>query len=116
MRKAKALRVSIYEDKRIGNCSNNGISARYDEILLLCADGSTDVDLDNPPENLCQYAHRTLAGKEADYIRPYAEPKGVGWMYGGALIYTSDARFPGSHPVCLHDRDKSQEEYDKMTR
>ena len=113
---AKALRVGIYEDKRFGNCSNHGISERFYDVLLLCDDGYIDVDLENPPENLCEYVHRSLGGKECDYVRPYKEAAGVGWMYGGSIVYSSDSRFPGSHPVCLHDRDESQEEYDRYSR
>lgn len=112
----RALPVNIFEDKRIGNCSNHGISEDFCEILLLCDDGHIEVDLDNPPENLCVYVKRTLFGKEADYVRPYADPEGVGWMNGGSIVYTSDSRFPGNHPVCLHDRQESQEMYDILSR
>lgn len=112
---AKAMRVSIFEDKRIGNCSNHGISEKFDEILLLCDDGWVDVDLENPPENLCVFVKRTLFGREADYIRPYAEPKGAGWMFGGSILYTSDSRFPSNHPICFHDRQESWEEYEALS-
>ena len=66
MRKARALRVEIFESKRFGNCSNNGISSKYDSILLLCEDGPDEVDLDDPPEELCRLVRRTLFGREAD--------------------------------------------------
>ena len=32
------LLVSIYEDKQIGNCSANGISARYKQLYLVSTD------------------------------------------------------------------------------
>jgi hypothetical protein len=112
--KAQALRVSIFEDKRIGNCSNHGISEKYNNVLILNADGPEEVDLDNPPENLCILVHRTLFGKEADYVRPYADPTGAGWMSGGALVWTSDSRFECSHPLQLHDRQESWELYNSM--
>lgn len=114
--KARALIVSIFEDKRLGNSSNHGISERYSEILLLCEDGPHEVDLDNPPENLCRLVERTLWGEEHNYIEPYAEANGVGWMYGGAVCYSSDSRFSrmSTHPLCLHDRTESQEMYDLM--
>jgi len=110
---AKALPVDIYKN-RGKDYSNHGISSEYDEILLLCDDGFIDVDLDNPPENLCKIVRRTLFGREADYIEPMVAPKGAGWMYGGTMCYSSDARFDSDHPLCLHDRQETWEQYDMM--
>lgn len=110
----KALPVCIYESKRIGNCSNNGISSRYKEILLLNPRGFIDVDMDNPPENLCEFVERNLFGEEANFIRPYKKAEGAGWMDGGCIIDSSDSRFPSRHPVRLHDRDESWEMYNMM--
>lgn len=114
--KAKAIRAHIFEDKRIGNCSNHGISERYDCVLLLCDDGDVEVDLENPPENLCEIVRRRLWGEEHDYIRPWAAAKGVGWMFGGSIIYSSDARFGSNHPLMFHDRDETPEEYEMYSR
>ena len=110
---AKAIPVSIYKDKH-GDSSNYGISHYFDEILLLHDDGFINVDLDNPPANLCKIVRRQLWGEEHDYIEPYAPAKGVGYMYGGTMCYSSDARFESNHPLCLHDRDESQKQYDMM--
>lgn len=111
----KALSVSIYDDKAIGNCSNNGISARYREILLPCPTGNWNIDWENPPENLCVYVERELFGERHDYIRPYADAKGAGWMFGGSLVFSSDSRF-GDVPMKLHDRDETWEQYDMLSR
>ena len=112
----RALRVGVFEEKRFGNCSNNGISSRFDSILLLCDDGPVEVDLDNPPEELCVLVRRVLFGREADYVRPYKNAEGCGWMFGGDLVYASDARFPSNHPLCLHDRDESPELNERLSR
>lgn len=116
--KARALTVSIFEDKRLGNCSNHGISELYNEILLLCEDGPHEVDLDNPPKNLCRLVPRILWGEKHYYIEPCAKPEGVGYMYGGAVVYSSDSRFArlcGNTPLCLHDRQESQEMHDLLS-
>lgn len=117
MTKVRALSVGIFESKKIGNCSNHGISERFNEILLICEDGNVEVDLDNPPENLCRLVRRNLWGEEHDYVEPYAEPYGVGWMSGGSIVYSCDARFGrmSNHPLCLHDRTETQEQYDMMS-
>lgn len=112
----KALPISIFEDKRIGNCSNNGISDRYREVLLICEDGFIEIDENNPPENLVKLVIRNLWGKEYKHIEPVAKPNGVGWMAGGSLVYSSDSRFRdmSDYPLSLHDRQETQEQYDLM--
>lgn len=114
----KAISVGIFEDKRIGNCSNNGISARFDSILIEHERGWIDVDEQNPPENFCVIERRTLWGEEHDYVRPYREANGVGWMYGGCIVDSSDSRWGEltTHPLRLHDRTESQEMYDLLSR
>lgn len=114
----KAISVGIFEDKRIGNCSNNGISERFDSILIEHERGWIDVDEKNPPENFCVIVRRELWGEEHDYVRPYREANGVGWMYGGCIVDSSDGRWGEltTHPLRLHDRTESQEMYDLLSR
>lgn len=58
----KCISLDIYEDKQIGNCSNDGISNRFNDVLIPCEDGYITVDLDNPPENLCKVVKDTSRG------------------------------------------------------
>ena len=111
----KALPVYIYKHKR-DTCSNGGISERYDEILLLCNDGFVDVDMDNPPENLCKVVKRNLWGKDYYHVEPYVKAKGAGWMYGGSIVNTSDSRFAFDYPLKLHDRDETWDEYNELSK
>ena len=117
MRTARALPCDIFKS-HYGDCSNGGISSRHSEILLLNERGFIDVDLDNPPDNLCVYVERNIFGEEHDYIKPYAPLNEgcVGYMFGGTIIYTSDSRFQGKHPICLHDRQETQAQYDILSR
>lgn len=112
----RALPISIYEDKSIGNCSNNGISSRFREVLLICDSGFINIDENNPPENLCKIVTRNIFGREHKHIEPVARPTGVGWMAGGSICYTCDSRFRelSQYPLCLHDRQETQEQYDAM--
>lgn len=116
----KAIRLSVYESKDIGNCSNNGISERYDSVLLLHENGFIRIDEENPPENLVKLVVRNIGGKEYKHLEPVASPdKGaVGWMAGGSYAGCSDARFSelSDYPLSLHDRQESQELYDRMSR
>ena len=116
----KALRVSIFEDKSIGNCSNNGISARHNEILLLHPYGNIEVDEKNPPENLCKVVERVFSFGTYKHIEPVAKtkPGNVGWMAGGSICHSSDARFReySDYPLMLHDRQETTEEYEFLSR
>lgn len=114
----KAISVAIFENKRIGNCSNHGISSRYSEILLLHERGFIEVDEDNPPENLCEVVEQNIGFKINRFVRPVKRTdKGcVGYMFGGSLVYCSDARFSelSDAPLRLHDRQESQALYNSM--
>ena len=114
----RALPISIYEDKKIGNCSNNGISSRYKEVLLICDEGFIKIDEDNPPENLVKLVTRNLFGREYKHIEPVAAASGAGWMAGGSLVYSSDSRFRSmsEYPLSLHDRQEYWELYDMLSR
>lgn len=119
MAKVKALNVNIFRSS-LGDCSNRGISSKYNEILVECPRGYIEVDLDNPPENFCVVDKRILWGEKHYYVRPYREANGVGWMYGGCICDTSDSRWSElievGYPLHLHDRTESQEMYDMLSR
>lgn len=111
--KVRALSVEIYEGKGIGNCSNNGISERFRSVLLQCDEGNLEVDLDNAPENFCVIDE--IMGHK--FVRPYARPTEIGWMAGGAFVYTCDSRFRrmSEYPLSLHDRQETQRDYDMLS-
>lgn len=114
----KALPVHILKYKG-QDWSNGGISSKFDEVLVLNPEGYVKIDLDDPPENLCIYVKRTLFGNEEhDYIQPYAPVKDgyLGYMDGGTVCDTCDSRFPGKHPLPLHDRQETQKHYDFLSR
>ena len=112
----RALRIGIYKDGRFGTCSNNGISERFNDILLICEDGNYEVNGDE--ENLCKIDSITFGGKTHYFVRPVAEPKGAGWMSGGSIVYSCDSRFRrlSEYPLCLHDRQEDWEDYERYSR
>lgn len=110
----KALRIRVYKNELYKGCSNNGISEKFDELLLVCEDGNVVIDKNNLPENLVIMVSRNLFGKEHKHIEPYANPTGLGWMSGGSVAYSSDARFESDYPLCIHDRQETQEMYNRL--
>ena len=87
----KAISCAIYKD-RGGDCSNGGISSRFNEVLIAVPDGYIEVD--GTEENLCEVGYISFGGRTHYFIRPVAEPEGLGWMAGGTVVYTPDSRFP----------------------
>jgi hypothetical protein len=117
-----ALRCSILEPKDIGNCSNNGISSQYKDIILIgVEDGNTEVDELNLPDNACQLVKRVLFSERHDYIVPCKpiEDGNVGYMASGCYVTTSDTRFQeytGSEILPLFDRQETQRQYDTLSK
>ena len=113
----RALSVNVYKS-HLGDCSNGGISSRYDDILVICPEGNITVDEANPPENLCKVVTRDLGFGIYKHIEPVAKADGVGWMASGAIAYSSDSRFRrmSEYPLVMHDRTESQELYDMLSR
>lgn len=113
----RALPLYIYKSKH-GDCSNGGISSRFNEILLVHDEGFIDIDESNPPENLCKFVEKDYGFTVYKHIEPVAKAKGVGWMAGGTLVYTCDSRFRrmSEYPLVLHDRTESQKEYDALSK
>lgn len=113
----RALPLEIYLG-RYGDCSNHGISSRFDEILLICDEGHIEVDENNPPENLCKLVERDLGFEVYKHVEPVAKANGVGWMASGAIVYTSDSRFHrmSQYPLKLHDRTETKAQYDAYSK
>lgn len=119
----KAISISVYVKKRgendlfFGDCTNGGISSKYNNLLLICDDGYIEIDENNIPENAVRIVTRTLWGKEYKHIEPLKQPnKGnIGWMNGGNVAYTSDSRFKSDYPLNIHDRQETQEQYDALS-
>lgn len=112
----KALPIDVYKNGNY-DCTNHGISSRYDRLLLVCEEGYIDIDENNKPENLVILVERKLWGKVYKHIEPYARPTEIGWMSGGNIAYSCDSRFSemSEYPLQIHDRQESQELYNMLS-
>ena len=115
----RCISAAIYKNAD-GDSSNNGISSRFNYILIPHERGFVEVDEENPPENLCKVVTRDLGFTVYTHIEPVVKPTGVGWMYGGTIVSSSDSRFKEAtgidYPLCLHDRQETAEEYELYSR
>jgi hypothetical protein len=116
----RALSILVYRSAAIGDCTNGGISSKFNQLLVLCERGNHTVDETNPPENLVKLVHRRLFNRDIYHLEPVRKAEGVGWMMGGNYGGTSDSRFSdmtgiyGAIPI--HDRDEDQATYDMLSR
>jgi len=109
MNKITCISADIFKWS-LGDCSNNGISSRFTEVLVPVDGGYIEVDLDNPPENLVKVIRRNIFGREYVHVTPWTlAESGMATMHGGTFVHSSDSRFNetidnGHYPVALHDR------------
>lgn len=71
--KVQGLTVYVYKNPLFKNCSLNGISSRYDSLILIGegVEGPNTVNLDNPPENVVKLVKRRIyAGVEYLHVEP----------------------------------------------
>jgi len=101
----RGLLVNIYEAKRLGNCSNGGISATCENLVLLGPDAPFGADEVTPAVVILEKSNGYVYARPATTGGELIEKEGMaGPMMGGSFIYTSDSRFPYLYPVPLHDR------------
>ena len=117
----RAIGVSVYRSDRLGDCTNGGVSSKYNRLLVICDRGPIDVDENNLPENLMKVVKRELFGRTLYHLEPVAKAAGVGWLSGGNFAASSDSRFSelvdGMYgAVAIHDRTESRELYDLLSR
>ena len=105
MGKIRCINANVFRSK-YGDCSNNGISNRFSEILIPCKEGWIEVDSENLPENFCEVGYTTYGEKK--YINLVPKSAGGKWtMFGGCFAWSSDSRFReyvSEQPVQIHDR------------
>lgn len=115
----KAIEVEIFENKDLGNCSNDGISNRYNTILVLHERGGVEIDLNNPPENACKFIEADFGSHTYKYIEPLAPVKKghVGYMAGGSFAYSCESRFHdfADYPLAIHDRQEDHSLYSALS-
>ena len=104
----KALPIYIYKNPLFKGCSNNGITEKFDSLLLVHKEGFIDVDENNLPENLVKVVTRQLFDGVYKHIEPYKKSDRGGYMSGGSLAYCSDSRFSqvSKYPLSIHDREE----------
>ena len=85
----------------LGDCTNNGVSSRIDDFILIAQDDLNDY-IDKDTENVLVVVdgpYDTLRAVPYDLFN-----RDVWYMFGGNFVYTSDSRFPSDSPIKIFDR------------
>lgn len=121
----KKVSVGIYRDSSLGDCTNGGLTSKVDSAWLFIdctreeAIAYCELKDTNPNEQLFLERRELPWTKNADYVTPLVERKGLLRMFGGNFVYTSDSRFREycgtTQPLPVHDRYETQEQYGRMS-
>ena len=123
----KTLLIGVYKHQSSvfpdNDCSNGGVSGKYDNLMLKCDDGPFETD-ENDPQLVELKLHM---GHPIIVPCNNTDPtKTIGPMMGGAFGYSSDSRFSklvsklygdsfyGGVPI--HDRYETPEQYEALSR
>lgn len=93
------LLVFVYRSG--SDCTNGGISSRYDKLILLMDDGPFTPSEHVPAVKLVNvgcYFHVVPATANV------CDNGFSDYMFGGNFVYTCDGRFPSRQPIAIHDR------------
>ena len=106
--KVKALRINVYRSD-IGDCTLGGISSKFNDLYILCDEGSDMIDEDDP--RLLRVVNRTIFGELRPYLEPVngKDPEKAMWFEGGNFGYASDSRFPFGFALPIRDRQEDWE-------
>lgn len=97
----KGLLCTIYRPGNMGDCTNGGVSSRYHAVILV----GTNVPPVFETEGRESVLHLHFRPQFRDYIAaPSDYGSGRHYMFGGNFLYSSDSRFPFSHPIKIFDR------------
>lgn len=101
-----ALRVSVLRDSWINqDCTNNGLSSRFNKLLLVGEGVEGHLDTDEEEDFLILKEVKFFKG-EGTFLKaiPYSLKDKFGVQFGGNFIYTTDSRFPSEQPIKVYDR------------
>ena len=115
--------ISLRIFKNRNDCSNGGLSHKYNECFIECNDGW--IDESKVPEDAIVKLEKGCFGSiHLVPVKPVSS-NCVGYMFGGCYISSSDGRwskmveefgYPSHCAIALHDRTETQEEYDILSR
>ena len=119
----KYISLNIYKP-HYGDCSNGGLSSKYNECYIESKDGWIDEDR-VPQDAIVKLVRGAFGTVHLEPVNP-VPTNHVGYMMGGCYVGCSDFRWSClldkmqlgmTHcAIALHDRTESYEDYEMMSR
>ena len=113
----KGLSVYVYKNTNHGDCTLNGISSKFSNLIILPTESTRIAGINIPgifsPHEDCPGIYIFHRPQFNDLIACPDIEYGAGkvwWMFGGNFIYTSDGRFPSKNPIKVFDRNESSKQ------
>lgn len=102
----KGLFVHVLRSASLGDCTNGGVTARFDRFVLTGegVEGPFAPTADAPELRLVRRPGVGRGGATYLHAVPNDGREGAVRMFGGNYITTSDSRFPSDYPIPVHDR------------
>jgi len=116
--KVRGIYLCVYSSKSLSDCSNEGISSRWNRLFFITPDGIEETVASLEVPAVCIDRHPTIYNHpichEVRFLDGYWQKDRRWAMFGGNFAYTSDSRFakalqaitgsPYSQPVAIWDR------------
>jgi hypothetical protein len=100
----KGMMAFIYRNADGGDCTLNGLSARYSRVVVI---GPGIPGLFEPTKDMpALYLHDRGGYMFAAPIKKSTTGR---YAMGGNFVSSCDSRFPNKYPIPIHDRDMSLE-------
>ena len=117
----KYLALNIYKPG-YGDCSNGGLSSKYESCYIECEDGWMDED--KVPADAIVKLEKGAFGTVHLVPEEPTDANHTPYMFGGCYVSTSDSRWSKmieklglSHvAIALHDRTETWEDYEALSR
>ena len=97
------MKISCNTYKTTYDCTNNGVSSRINDFILVSTDEVKDYTPDQ--ENVLVFTSGPYDTLRAVPLKAYLDNTWV--MFGGNFVFTSDSRFPSDQPIKIFDRIES---------
>lgn len=103
---SNSINASVYRDAGRGDCTNNGVTRTYHDVIVYWGNPALLTDSDREIPNLLVLRTKRVAGNDYLNLAPVALLSQ--WvMDGGNFAYSCDSRFRtnvSAYPVPVHDR------------
>ena len=112
--------VQVLRNNGLGDCTNGGVTARYDVLTVVEFDGEAVKGYDEPCEErpAVRVVKRMLGREPYYHIEPVEKRAGcVGPMMGGNYAVGRCHRLAelvGDRPLKVHDRFETPEQYEAL--